>query len=143
MGNNSNKNKSDFLGMPHGTANGRLRKMILFHLLKKYGENACARCSNAIESVNDLSIEHLKPWEGISEHLFWDMDNIAFSHLHCNRPHRNRGGEPLRKTGPEGTSWCISCQKFEPVENFWKDATLWNGLQQRCKKTHHLSRQKD
>jgi hypothetical protein len=85
----ANEKKSAFLGMPHGTAFGRLRKIVLFSVLKRHEENICARCSKEIETVEELSIEHLKPWEGISVELFWDVDNIAFSHLHCNiKAHR-------------------------------------------------------
>lgn len=90
---NSNVGKSRTLGMPHGTACNKLRKQILFHLLIKLGENKCFKCSEIIEKVADLSIEHKQPWEGISADLFWDLNNIAFSHLHCNRPHR----QPLKK----------------------------------------------
>jgi hypothetical protein len=133
---NSNQRKDITLGMPHGTANGRLRKNILFYLLKKYNENVCFKCSEKIEDVDDLSIEHKKPWEGISADLFWDLQNVAFSHLHCNRPDRPSGrGITMRKIGPQGTSWCIGHQVFEPIENFWKDKAQWNGLQQYCKST--------
>lgn len=132
---NSNERKAATLGMPYGTANNRLRKMIIFDLLKKSGKNLCARCGLVIEKIDHLSIEHIKPWEGIDPNLFWDLDNVAFSHLSCNRPHTNSGGAPLRKTGPNGTSWCIGHQKFESVGNFWKDSRQWNGLQQYCKQT--------
>jgi hypothetical protein len=47
----SGARKSAFLGMPHGTANNRLRKMILFHLLQKHDENICFNCSEKIETV--------------------------------------------------------------------------------------------
>lgn len=93
---NSNNKKNITLGMPHGTASNRLRKNILFNLLKKHGENVCFKCSEVIDKVEDLSIEHKKPWEGISADLFWDLDNIAFSHMFCNRPDR-----PFRKYTPE------------------------------------------
>jgi len=110
---------------------------LLFRQLKKHNENICVRCNKEIEIVEELSVEHIKPWEGISAELFWDLDNVAFSHVKCNVPHRRIGWAHLRKVGPEGTAWCIACKIFEPVDSFWKDSTLWNGLQQRCKKTHH------
>lgn len=87
--NNSNKHKSQFLGVPFGTACNKLRKNILFKLLQKLKENICFRCHLEIVTVGDLSIEHKEPWEGRSIALFWDLDNIAFSHLHCNRPHKH------------------------------------------------------
>jgi hypothetical protein len=125
--------KSAFLGMPHGTASSRLRKMILFHLLQRHGENVCFRCSKEIETADDLTIEHKLPWEGISVDLFWSLDNIAFSHRYCNLPHRYAGGQArMRKIGPEGTAWCRRCKAFRPVAGFSRNKSRWNGLQAWC-----------
>ena len=74
------------LGIPHGTANGRLRKIVLFELLKRHNENICFQCGKFIENVEEFSVEHKVPWLD-SENptkLFFDIDNIAFSHLRCN-----------------------------------------------------------
>jgi hypothetical protein len=139
----SSKRKTEFLGMPHGTAVGRLRKNVLFYLLKKYNENICERCKQVIETVEELSLEHKQPWENISVALFWDLENIAFSHLHCNRPHKYVSGGLNKKIAPEGTAWCTGCKKFEPVNNFWKDVSNHSGLSQYCKITKHLGRQKN
>lgn len=35
----SSKRKTEFLGMPRGTAVARLKKLLLFSILKKYNEN--------------------------------------------------------------------------------------------------------
>jgi hypothetical protein len=75
------------LGMPHGTAANRLRKIVLFHVLQKHKENVCFKCGQLIESVDELSLEHKKPWEGRDSNLFWDVDNITFSHRLCNKQH--------------------------------------------------------
>jgi hypothetical protein len=139
---NSNEKKAATLGMPHGTATNRLRKNILFYLLKKHDENVCARCQQPIETVDDLSIEHLKPWEGISAELFWDLENIelfwdleniAFSHLHCNRPHRNLGGTPRRVEAPQGQSYCFGCEQNKDVKEFHAHSQRWNGVSEECK----------
>jgi hypothetical protein len=106
----SNQRKAATLGMPQGTANNRLRKIILFHLLKRLGENYCFKCNELIEVVEDLSIEHKKPWEGISAELYWDLENIAFSHLRCNRPDRPNGGTRTIIV-PKGTIWCGACKQ--------------------------------
>jgi hypothetical protein len=74
------------LGMPHGTASARLRKAILLYLLQQLGEDFCYRCGGQIETPEELSIEHKKDWQGVDPALFWDLDNIAFSHRLCNRP---------------------------------------------------------
>lgn len=46
--------------MPFGTASARLKKKIMFMLIKKLGEDICYRCGNKIEDVDELSIEHKK-----------------------------------------------------------------------------------
>lgn len=119
--------------MPHGTACNRLRKMVLFHLLQKHGEDFCFKCSGRIESAEELSIEHKQPWEGVSVELFWSLDNIAFSHLRCNRNHRHAGGGAARrKVGPDGTAWCRSCKAFLPAAEFSRHRSRWNSLQPWC-----------
>ena len=82
--NNSNKKKSQQLGMPHGTASNRLRKRILFHLIQQLGQDVCFQCGEKIDNVDHLSIEHKIPWLDNDLALFWDLENIAFSHLSCN-----------------------------------------------------------
>lgn len=119
------------LGMPHGTATSKLRKIILFNFAQRLKEDICFKCGKQIETVDELSIEHKLPWEGRSTSLFWDLNNITFSHLKCNRQHIE-GAEKLRKIGPEGTSWCSSHKQFLPVENFWKNPNNWNGLARQC-----------
>ena len=74
--------------MPFGTAGGKLKKMILFDLLKRHSENVCYRCGNEIESCDELSVEHKKAWLHNDPALFWDLDNVAFSHLDCNMAER-------------------------------------------------------
>lgn len=123
---------SVLLGMPAGRAQYKLSRMVLFRQLQKHSENICSRCGQEIQSVNDLSIEHLKPWEGRSGKLFWDLDNVAFSHKACNRPHVH-GSVSRRKVGPPGTSWCSRHQRFEVKEDFWPSRNRWNRLQTSCK----------
>ena len=84
MSNNSNEKKSKQLGMNHSTAAGRLRKKVLFMLVQRLKLDECFQCKNLIVDVEDLSIEHKKPWLDEDPRLFWDMGNIAFSHRGCN-----------------------------------------------------------
>ena len=130
---NSNQRKDATLGMAHGTANGRLRKNILFHLLVKLKENICFKCGEQIQVVDDLSIEHKLPWEGRSADLFWDLNNIAFSHLRCNRPHVLYVGGPPKINCPEGMSRCSAGKHFAPINMFYKNSSNWSGLQDWCK----------
>lgn len=41
--------------------------------------------------------------------------------------------ESLRKVCPEGQAWCSGCQACLPRDEFYKDASHWNGLAKRCK----------
>lgn len=132
----SNKRAVEILGMSHGAACSRLRKMVLFRQLRKYGDNVCVRCEKIIESIDELSIEHVKPWEGRSAELFWDLDNVAFSHIRCNQADRltrsKEVGEKQRLIGPEGTSWCYSCKAFVNLDKFWKHSGTWRGVKNSC-----------
>lgn len=84
--NNSNLKKQKQLKIAFGTANNRLRKEILFKYVQKAGENFCYRCAAEITSCEDFSIEHKIPYLDSLDPiaLFFDLDNIAFSHLSCN-----------------------------------------------------------
>ena len=81
-----NQRKNEQLGMNAATAANKLRKLIMFKLLKDSNKNVCYRCGKTIDSVEELSIEHKIPWlhSDNPKELFFDIDNIAFSHLKCN-----------------------------------------------------------
>lgn len=95
---NSNKKKNEQLGMPYGTACARLRKSVLFDLLKETGKNVCFQCGRIIESEEELSIEHKVPYLDSDDPkgLFFNLDNIAFSHLKCNVGAARRSTEVRR-----------------------------------------------
>ncbi len=134
---NSNDKKTAQLGEPIGTASAKLKKMILFKLVQQCQLDVCYRCGNKIESVDDLSIEHIKNWLNSDDPigLFYDLSNIAFSHLRCNiaaPPKVYRGGGMKFKERNSGEAWCNKCKQFLPVENFSKNGSRRNGLQNRC-----------
>ena len=128
----TNERKDATLGMSHGTASNRLRKNILFNLLCKLNENVCFKCTQKINNVDELSIEHKLPWEGISAELFWDLNNIAFSHVRCNRPHRLHGPKIFV---PEGMAWCSGHQMALPISEFHRriNRNKSSDLQPYCK----------
>ena len=70
--------------MDFGTASARLKKQLMFSMARQLGQDVCFRCACHIETVEEFSVEHKLPWEGVSAELFWDLSNIAFSHLKCN-----------------------------------------------------------
>lgn len=82
----ANEEKARQLGMPFGTASHRLRKRLMFFLAEKCGKTICFRCGRPIESAEELSIDHKEDWlhSQNPEQLFFDLDNIAFSHRICN-----------------------------------------------------------
>lgn len=136
--NNSNQNKADFLGMPYGTACSRLRKNLLFQMAQKLNLDKCFKCDGIIETSEELSIEHMEPWLNRSTELFWDLDNIAFSHLKCNRPHEYKGGwskhhEHLTKRKTGSNNWyCYKCGEREK-KFFTKNAYKKDGIEDICR----------
>ena len=111
-----NKKKAETLGMPHGTAVHRLRKSLLYKYVKMAGENYCFKCGAEIESVDDISIEHKEPWEGVSAELFFDLDNVAFSHLKCNVGSRRNSGRVKFEHGTRNSYEAYGCRCDECKE---------------------------
>jgi hypothetical protein len=119
MTSKGNKNKSDFLGMPHGTARNRLVKRLLFRFISLLKLDTCFVCGKEL-TLDTFSIEHKQPWLYESTDLFWDLDNIAFSHKKCNRQRSRRTEICIRghrKTlDSKGKSYCRECNR-----QFWHD----------------------
>lgn len=80
------KHKSELLGENFSTATSKLRKSILFSLVQQLKLDTCHRCTLKIKSIDEFSIEHKESWQRaeIPSESFYDIDNIAFSHLRCN-----------------------------------------------------------
>jgi hypothetical protein len=81
--------------MSFGKACQRLRKSLLFSLVCRLGEYICFRCGKEIVDPKEFSIDHKIEWLDSSDPvgLFFDLDNIAYSHLICNsrasrKPHK-------------------------------------------------------
>ena len=129
----SNKKKDMLLGMPHGTANGQLKKSLIFKLAGMVQLLTCHKCGKLIEKQEDLSIEHKNAWQQASnpKEAFFDLENIAFSHLSCNI---SSGCRPNRIINPEGKRWCNICKQFLPEENFSQSASNYK----RCKECHNI-----
>lgn len=148
--------KTQSLGINISTAQARLRKLILFKLVQELGYDICFRCNQKIEKIKDLSIDHKIHWNGDSE-LFWDLDNIAFSHLKCNclsrpetkvlsyeeRIQRLEKGKALRRFNePENMAWCSGCKEYKSIELFSKNKSKRNGLSSDCKNCKSKRRSK-
>lgn len=124
----SKKIKHDQLGMNPATARHQLVRSILLHYARKCGEDKCYRCGLPIEAPNDLSIDHKIPWLHNSKELFFDINNIAWSHKKCNKT--DRVG---RKECKDGYAWCHVCKKELKLSEFHKEIAHWNGVMTRCK----------
>jgi len=150
--NTSNERKSDQLGMPIGRASGRLKKRILFSLVCRLKENICYRCKKIIETPEELSVDHKEPWLGLDSNLFWDLDNIAFSHLRCNvgcsrprigpRPKSFLPPNTRHLDAPEDTKWCVGCADYLCKSLFHKNGNRRDGIQAYCKDCRSKSRSK-
>lgn len=91
------KKEKDQLGISKSTARSRLIASILFSLVKECEKDICYQCKTKIETSEELSIEHKIPWLDSEApiQLYFDLDNIAFSHHSCNSsakriPHKGK-----------------------------------------------------
>jgi hypothetical protein len=130
--------KEETLGMPVGKAHGKLVRIVLFDLVQKCGLDICYRCGKVIKESTDCTIEHKEPWLGISSNLFFDLNNIAFSHKRCNFSASRKGKRPWLaiRTSPEapnGMAWCSGHQDWLPVSMFHINTGTATGLRDYCK----------
>jgi len=95
---NDNQNEARLLGMPFGTANNRLRKKLLFHFAKELGMDICFKCKRKIVDIDDVSIEHKESWRYADDPIaaFFNVHNVAFSHLKCNTGARRSPRKKIR-----------------------------------------------
>ena len=84
--NNSTRKKKEQLGINPSTASAVLKKNLMFRMARQLGDDYCFHCGARICTVQEFSIEHKVPWldSDDPEGLFFDLNNIAFSHLRCN-----------------------------------------------------------
>lgn len=111
----TSQRQADQLGMPYGTACNRLRRQIMFGLVQVTGLDACCKCGESMTEDN-YTIEHLRPWFDVDVDLFWDLDNVAFSHQACNRPHRHNPRTAGHGTRARYRRGC-RCQPCKDAQN--------------------------
>jgi len=99
--------------MPYGTASQRLKKSLMLMLAQKCSMDTCCRCGQHIETSEELSIEHVMPWQDVDAQLFWDLNNIGFSHLSCNVAAARK---PNRKTLAERRATKAAIQR----RRYWR-----------------------
>jgi hypothetical protein len=110
----SNLKKASKLGMSLGKASHQLKRALLFSFIQKLNLNKCYRCGKEM-SVDDYSLDHKQDWLDNDPALFWDLENIAFSHLSCNSLASSRN--KLRKD-PDRVKVCKDCPKTSRETKF-------------------------
>lgn len=123
--------KKEQLGINPSTAQHKLRKLILFSFVKRLGLDECYQCKCKIENVEELSIEHKVPWLDSKNplELFFDLDNIAFSHLSCNVG----AGRKVNLTKVvDGKQKCRVCEENKFLSDFDKHKSRGNGYVNEC-----------
>lgn len=80
------KEKGKQLGVAYSTARSMLYKIIIFDLVRAANLNSCYRCGKVIDCIEDFSVDHKVEWmhQSNAKELYFDLLNIAFSHLRCN-----------------------------------------------------------
>jgi hypothetical protein len=96
----------------------RLKKHIMFSLVQELGRDTCFQCGELIETVEEFSIEHKLPHSmGEDQERFWDMANIAYSHLSCNvlagtrLPRKNKSQHGTYGHYVNHKCRCVSCKE--------------------------------
>ncbi len=107
----------------------------MFRLLERHGENICFKCGGIISAVSELSLEHKKAWQEGGASLFWDLDNVTFSHRRCNL----RTGW-VRREIIDGMLWCSSCKQLLHITLFHKDRHQRTGFALLCKACFNAKR---
>lgn len=84
--------KKQQLGMNPSTASYRLVKDILWNFIATTDSNICYHCSEPMDRET-FSIEHIEPWLDSEDPvgLYFNLDNISFSHNSCNIRAARRG----------------------------------------------------
>lgn len=114
------KKKEQLEGMDPSLASNNLKKSIIFFLAQKCEMDICYQCGKRIETIDLLTIEHKTPFLDSDDPLdvFFDIDNIAFSHAVCNTKAR-RAMKPIAH-GTQHAYITRGCRCDMCVENWRK-----------------------
>lgn len=122
--------KSEQLGMSISTAGYRLQRQILFNLLKELSRDNCYRCNEKIITIEEFSVDHKINWLNNDPNLFWDLNNIAFSHRKCNCAFTST---TKWNKAPVGKAWCYICKEYKNINLFTKNKSTRNGFASHCR----------
>lgn len=109
------------LGMNPSTAANRLVKDVLWKLIQETRQSSCCKCGDPM-TRDTFSIEHVTPWLDSEDpvRLYFDLENISFSHLRCNRESVRRNGAVPNVVCGTTNSYrsgcrCDQCKKAEAI----------------------------
>ena len=104
----ANDKKNEALGMNFSTASAQLKKNLMFKFMQVLNLDQCFQCGEVIDAVDQLSVEHKQPWLSATDPkaAFFDLNNIAFSHLSCNV-----AAGTTRKCLAHQLSECAECRR--------------------------------
>jgi hypothetical protein len=111
--------------------------MVLFSLLLRHEENICFKCGKMILRADDLTLEHKEAWQAGGAELFWDLNNIAFSHQRCNL----KVGI-VRREVIDGKLWCSACKQYLSTSCFHKESRQRTGYALLCRDCANSKRRK-
>jgi hypothetical protein len=105
------------LGMKILSARLKLMRMIIFDYARKDGTLKCFRCGKEILSYEDTTIDHIKDWRNVDPVLFWDLENISYSHYSCNVKGNRKGKKHvLVKSRSKTERKCKVCGTTENLQ---------------------------
>ena len=112
----------------------------------------CARCG----ANENLEVDHIDPLTKVSHNVWtWAeekrLEELAKCQVLCHNCHVEKSSEYKLKTGfydelnqtikpPIGMAWCYIHKDFAPIEEFTKNASKRNGIQDECKTCRSLKR---
>ena|SRR5579872_4883064 len=112
------------LGMSAGKAAHILKKSLFLKLLQQTNNDICFRCKTKIQTAAELSIDHKIDWRYDKVDLYWNLDNIAYSHRKCNKPSRFKA--PSGKRGIVTTyQFGCRCRLCKDAKNHSNNKWRW------------------
>ena len=90
--NNTILRKKEQLEENISSATNKLLRNLIFNFIKETNKDLCYRCNEKILTLREMSIDHKINWldSDNPKELFFNLDNIAFSHLGCNARHTRK-----------------------------------------------------
>lgn len=105
---NQNEKTKQQLGVNKSTAQAILLKDILWKLIQETNQTKCFVCGEEM-TRETFSIEHKEEWlnKENAKELFFDLNNISFSHLSCNISRSSK----RKRSAKHGTSTMYNTYK--------------------------------